>query len=279
MQETLKTTLPDRASMKQYSSLSGSVASVSTSLQSAYNEQYTDQMTVWREVGGKYKAANIIEVCDQRSFTRVLECGAGEGSILKFLDAARVFPELYAIEISQSGLDQILKRQLPSLKEVKLFNGYEIPYSDKAFDMVYCSHVIEHVEHPRLLLRELKRVSRFQVFEIPLEYSNGVDRYMEDCLAYGHINIYTPSLFKFLLRSEGFEILTDVHTATATELVRFIWYQKQNKKRTLITEALLQTRSMRRQMKRVFLGKKHFDEYGYAAYTCLARDIGDLKIF
>jgi len=109
-------------------------------------------MTAWRELGGKYKAKNILEVCRNHAFSKVLECGAGEGSILKFLDEANAFSELHAIEISDTGVDQIRKRNLQGLKNVQKFNGYELPYPDNAFDMVYCSHVIEHVEHPRILL-------------------------------------------------------------------------------------------------------------------------------
>src|SRR5262245_19293246 len=171
-------------------------------LQSAYDELYTDELTEWRELGGKYKAENILNVCEGRSFGRVLECGAGEGSILKYLDSCGAFEELYALEISDSGIAQIKKRNLSNLKEVRKFDGYEAPYPDKYFDMCYCSHVIEHVEHPRILLRELARVSNFQVFEIPLEYSVGIDKRVADFLSYGHINVFTPSLFKFLLKSE-----------------------------------------------------------------------------
>ena len=77
------------------------------------------------------------------------------------------------------------------------------------FNMVYCSHVIEHVEHPRILLREIGRVSEFQVFEIPLDYSCDVNKKVQHFISYGHINIFTPALFKFLLLSEGFEIISE----------------------------------------------------------------------
>src|ERR1051325_2556705 len=127
-----------------------SIITVGKPIQSAYDEQYTDSMTDWREIGGKYKADNILNVCKDYKFSRVLECGAGEGSILKFLDAYNVFPELFAIEISDTGVSKILKRNLRTLTKVEKFNGYEIPYPDKEFDMAYCSHVIEHVEHPRI---------------------------------------------------------------------------------------------------------------------------------
>lgn len=255
------------------------ITQVTKTLQSAYDEQYTDKMTEWRELGGKYKAENILNLCKNHKFTKVLECGAGEGSILKFLDASHVFSELHAIEISDTGIQQIKKRNLGGLKEVKKFNGYEIPYSDKEFDMVYCSHVIEHVEHPRILLREIKRVSKFQVFEIPLDYSIGVDENVKHFLSYGHINIYTPSLFNFLLKSEGYEIINDILTHTNKEVIRFSWYKNLKRKKTITNELALQLGSFLKLMRRIKLGKKRYRENGYSAYTCLTKETGDLKIF
>ena len=255
-----------------------SITSVGKTLQSAYDEQYSDTMTDWREICGKYKADNILKVCKDHKFTKVLECGAGEGSILKYLGMTNVFPELYATEISDSGVSQILKRNLQRLKEVKKFNGYEIPYPDKEFDMVYCSHVIEHVEHPRILLRELKRISRYQVFEIPLDYSIGIDRDVQHLLSYGHINIYTPSLFKFLLKSEGYEIISEHLSHMDGEVVLFNWYKNMNLKKTFFRELKLKLYPALKLLKRIN-GKNRYDEYGYSAYTCLAKGVGELKIF
>lgn len=135
-------------------------------LQKAYDAQYSDRSTEWRELCGRYKAENILDLCTGRSFPKLLECGAGEGSILRFLGASGQFEKLYAVEISDSGIEQIQKRKIDRLVEVRKFDGYAIPYPDKFFDVVCCSHVVEHVEHPRLLLRELRRVSAFQAFEI-----------------------------------------------------------------------------------------------------------------
>lgn len=256
-----------------------SMTFIGKTLQSAYDEQYSDDMTEWREVGGKYKAENILKVCNNYKFATVLECGAGEGSILKYLDASNVFSSFFAIEISETGITQILKRKLEKLKEIKKFNGYEIPYSDKKFDMAYCSHVIEHVEHPRILLRELKRISDYQVFEIPLDYSNNVDRHVKSLSSYGHINIYTPSTFKFLLKSEGYEIITEHLSHIDEEVMRFNWYRNMNLKRSFYRDLKLKLYPFLRLLNRIKYGKSRYEEYGYSVYTCLAKGVGELKIF
>ena len=85
---------------------------------------------------------------------------------------------------------------------------------------------MEHVEHERVLLREIKRVSKYQVFEVPIDFSFYVDRKIKHFLSYGHINIYTPALFRFLLFTERFKKLRDecnVHEAEA------LHYQYKNK--------------------------------------------------
>ena len=115
---------------------------VGMTLQSAYDEYYDDSLTGWRETGAKVKANNIESVCRGQSYEKVLECGAGEGSILKFLNKSDFCNELYALEISDSGIAQIKNRELGKLKEVQKFNGYVIPYPDDYFDLVYCSHVV-----------------------------------------------------------------------------------------------------------------------------------------
>jgi ubiquinone/menaquinone biosynthesis C-methylase UbiE len=252
---------------------------VGRTLQTAYDEMYTDDISEWRELGGKHKAHNILSVCKGKTFPRVLECGAGEGSILKALDQFGPFQELYAVEISDSGIAQIRKRNIASLEEVKKFNGYEIPYPDEYFDMAYCSHVIEHVEHPRLLLRELSRVSKFQVFEIPLDYSIGADENVKQFLSYGHINMYTPTLFRFLLKSEGYEVLSERLTSTAPDVIRFNWYKNMGRNKSILNELKIFALPLRNALKKIIYGKRRYAEYGYSAYTCLAKCSGELKIF
>lgn len=43
----------------------------------------------------------------------------------------------------------------------------QLPFGDKEFDFVYCSHVLEHVHHPERACRELMRVARRGYIETP----------------------------------------------------------------------------------------------------------------
>ncbi len=254
-------------------------AKVAPPLAQTYAGLYTDAMTAWRELGARYKAANIQVVCRGRTFGKVLDCGAGEGAVLQELAKNPAFAELYAVDISESGIAQIRSRQLPRLREAVLFDGYRLPHADKFFDLVYCSHVLEHVEHPRLLLREIKRVGILQVFEVPLDYTFDVDRHVDHFLGYGHINIFTPATFKFLLRSEGFTILEERLTEIPAEVTRFIWYRKNKLPKTFLREARLRAAPLYRRLKRLCWGRVRSQETSYAAFTCVAEPAGELEIF
>lgn len=223
-------------------------APLSSSIQNVYDQQYVNSDAQWREIGARQKADDIIKLCQKFNFKKVLDVGAGDGAVLKELDSRRFTENLHAVEISGSGIEKINQRQLKSLREVKLFDGYTIPYEDKTFPLATCSHVIEHVEHPRLLLREIARVSEYQFFEVPIDFSMFVDRKIDHFLSYGHINIYTPALFKFLLKSEGFEVIDELFLFFSDEVVSYLmkdWKQRLVYK----TKAFLLENSPLRQVK------------------------------
>ena len=182
-------------------------SNISEHLQEYYDDQYRDYDTQWRLIGGRGKARNIMEITKNINFQNVLDVGSGEGAVLHWLELWKWCHDITALEISESGVEKIKARNLDCVKEVILFDGYKIPFGDKTFDLVTCSHVIEHVEHYRFLLREIKRVSKYQVFEIPIDFSLTVDKKVSHFLSYGHINIFTPQTFRFLLQAEGFKIL------------------------------------------------------------------------
>ncbi|MGI8906088.1 MAG: class I SAM-dependent methyltransferase [Candidatus Sumerlaeaceae bacterium] len=50
-----------------------------------------------------------------------------------------------------------------------LADGQALPFRDKAFDYCICMHVLEHVEDPPAMLREMERVARAGYIETPTE--------------------------------------------------------------------------------------------------------------
>ena len=198
----------------------------------------------WRELGAKYKAKNLVEVCNRAGFkpARILEVGAGEGSILMHLSRMGFGGEYAALEIANSGVRAIKERAIPGLKEAQPFNGYELPYADDSFDVVILFHVLEHVEYERALLREVRRVAPRHIIEVPLDYHFGIDEKTEHYLGYGHINLYTPSMIRFLLKSEGFRIEQELLTQTAEEVCEYNEFVNMKKERTPVAVADLHKR-------------------------------------
>src|SRR5271166_6296827 len=118
---------------------------VSNNVKTAYDEFYQKHDEAWRMLGAKYKAQHIVDVCKGHVFTKVLEVGAGDGSILELLSDKNFAPEYHAVEISKSGVEHIQSRGIKNLKSVQLFNGYHLPFDDNSFELIILSHVLEHV--------------------------------------------------------------------------------------------------------------------------------------
>lgn len=255
------------------------MAAATNNVIEAYNDFYTGNEVEWRMLGAKAKARNIIEVCENINHNKVLEVGAGDGSILHYLDEWKFAPELYALEIAESGVSLIEKRKLASVKEIKTFDGYTIPYADNAFDLVILAHVLEHVEHERILIRELKRVAKHLVIEVPLDYRFEVDKRMKHFLDYGHINMYTPTLIRFLLQSEGLEILSDKTSLTPPETIKFCEFNVLKKQKSFMKVLKIELEYHIKKILGRLLGKDRTEQFGNA-YTVLTKTSAqNLQIF
>jgi|UniRef100_UPI0037D9DAFF hypothetical protein len=111
-----------------------------------------------------------------------------------------------AVDISQSGVDRIRQRKLKTLKSAEIFDGYKIPFPDRSFDTAIAIHVLEHVEHERLLLSEMARVAGRVYVEVPLEHTYRLNRSIEAGKPYGHINHYTFDRFINVLETSGLTV-------------------------------------------------------------------------
>jgi ubiquinone/menaquinone biosynthesis C-methylase UbiE len=196
---------------------------VSAQVKESYARQYGASSVAWRMAAAKNKARNIQELAKNIAFSNVLEVGCGEGSILHWLSEWNVCENLNGIDISESGVEVAQSKKIKNVQHLGVFDGYSIPFPDQHFDLVICSHVMEHVEHERTLLREIMRVSKYQIFEVPIDFTFYVDRKISHFLSYGHINIYTPALFRFLLKTESFQILNDKCCLYDDELLKMLF--------------------------------------------------------
>ncbi|TDG37502.1 class I SAM-dependent methyltransferase [Pedobacter changchengzhani] len=252
---------------------------ISENVKAAYDDFYAKNDVAWRMLSAKFKAKNIVDVCKAISPKKILEVGAGDGSILHYLNEWKFGSELYALEIAQTGVDKIKALNLSTLKEVQTFDGYKIPYADDSFDLVILAHVLEHVEHERILLRELKRIAKYVVIEVPKDYRFGVDKRIKHFLDYGHINMYTPTSLRFLLKSEGLEIVTDKTSMTEPAVNFFNEFINKKAKKSVVKKLRINLEYFVKKTIGNVLGKKKKEQFANA-YTVLSKKSDhDIKIF
>ncbi len=241
------------------------------SIVEVYEHHYASNSTVekkWTELGSYSRLHNTLKAIKDHQFDSTIDVGAGDGMVLQRLSESEKFGNLNAVEISEAAAEIIKSLPIPQLKEVKTFDGYNIPFQSNSFDLATCYHVIEHVEHPRLLLREIARISRFQVFEIPLDYRPSIDSNIDRLMSYGHISVYTPSLFRFLLKSEGFSIISEHLSNTSWQAQKFMitHSQKSNNRELRLFKAQLS--NFKKNLVRLFASQQYNQEFSYNAYTC-----------
>ena len=97
-----------------------------------------------------------------------------------------------------------------------------MPFEDKEFDFIYCSHVLEHAEHPEKACLEIMRVAKRGYIEAP---TKGKDIFLNSTKISNHIywieaingklifTEYTPDEIEGLQCS----ILMSMHTSPQTE--------------------------------------------------------------
>jgi ubiquinone/menaquinone biosynthesis C-methylase UbiE len=187
--------------------------------------EHDSKLAEWRSLGAIDKASNIVAACNNIPHDTVLEIGCGEGSVLKRLDDIRFGSYLYGLEISHKAVHATKSRDIKSLVECKMYDGYDIPYDDNKFDLAILSHVVEHLEYPRRLLYESARVANYVFIEVPLEETIRLKKdYSFDRV--GHINFYSFKTFRRLVQTCDLDVLSQTLTVPSMSVLRFAYGKK-----------------------------------------------------
>ena len=95
--------------------------------------------------------------------SKVLDLACGNGSLLLKLKRDKNITE-YGIDISESGINickqNNLNAHIGKIDEV-------LPFEDNYFDYAICNVTIQMVMYPEVLLKEMKRVSRYLIIRFP----------------------------------------------------------------------------------------------------------------
>ena len=120
-----------------------------------YNRLYHDKQGKYSfEVRSKTDAFKFLARKKKIDFNNkiVLDIGFGSGNILEVLKKGGAI--CHGVEISQTAIDR-LKGQGYCLKHT---GGETLPYNNEYFDMIVCSHILEHIKNEKKILNEIKRI-------------------------------------------------------------------------------------------------------------------------
>ncbi len=119
---------------------------------------------------------------------------------------------LVGAEISRSAAD--LARARSEIAEVHTFDpGQPLPFGDGAFPLVVATHVLEHVDDPPGVVRELARVSAGLVcVEVPLEANVAARRRqaVARSVAAGHVQRFSRHDLRDLIAAAGLSRAADL---------------------------------------------------------------------
>jgi ubiquinone/menaquinone biosynthesis C-methylase UbiE len=125
----------------------------------AYAEFYNQLNSISRNrpTDNSEKCINQIKA-DCKDSASVLDVGCGHGYLLRKLRAA--YPHCQLL-----GAD--LLTNVPSIDfEYVTAMADNLPFPDNEFEVVCCTHVIEHVKQPELVIRELMRIAKRKVIVV-----------------------------------------------------------------------------------------------------------------
>lgn len=176
-----------------------------------YEGLYSAKEREWRRICAIDKAAHIADLLssEKGQIDSVLEVGCGTGAVLARLSTIGVGRQFTGIDIIDPMINLEANGVALDAFRFSAYDGCKVPFADRAFDLVYASHVLEHVPEQRAFLRELARASRrFVYVEVPCElHGRTSHRALQSTLDIGHINFYTPDTFMLMLQTSGLHVV------------------------------------------------------------------------
>ena len=184
---------------------------VATPYNEHYNGAYADRDIEWRRLTGRGIAKHIQKVLGSRAseIDTVLDAGCGTGIVIHELAKLGVGKHFTGVDLADPN--EHITPELKGAPNVVLesYDGVTLPYLARSFDLVFASHVLEHVQDERQFLGQIARVAKNLIYvEVPTELNllTGRDR-MQLTLDIGHLNAYTPESLMLTLETSGMRVI------------------------------------------------------------------------
>jgi len=143
---------------------------------------------------------------------KILDVGCGTGSIMLFL-LKKHYRHIIGLEYNEEAYKNIVK----SHPQLKIVNGTAEDLSrfkDETFDLVYCSHVLEHLPNPTTAVEEARKVLKKNgayIIGVPNgNHLNDIIMKIIQIIFYkrtDHLQRFSKNSISNLLENKGFKII------------------------------------------------------------------------
>ncbi|MBT9151781.1 MAG: Ubiquinone/menaquinone biosynthesis C-methyltransferase UbiE [candidate division WS2 bacterium] len=195
-----------------------------------------------------WKVSKIIPLIDifiehsNKDEINLLDVGGGAGLILNAISVYieknhKMTVNRFALDLSP-GMLKIQKERNPNLKKTLNEDICKTSLADKEIDLTLAIDLLEHVPNPTEALEELKRISKFVIFKVPLEDNllcrtwnfirRGKPR-QHAIETVGHINVYRYSKLKYEIEKHTGHVLDYYFTNVFDYLRKSEYYNKEMK--------------------------------------------------
>ncbi len=199
---------------------------------------YLEKNPTWHVEESPWKAKEIMRMVQRNSLApkTICEVGCGAGEVLRLLqmrmDSKCIFS---GYEISPQ-VSELSKSRENDRLHFKLQNFME--EKSVYFDLILVLDVLEHMENPYDLLRDIKFKSQYKIIHFPLDIS--VKSVLRDQIVtyreqYGHIHYFTKSIALRMLEEMGYEVLDSFYTY---ETIPLPWNTIKSNPRILVRKIL-----------------------------------------
>lgn len=172
----------------------------------------------------------------ERRGMRVFDCGFGLGLMLFCFDRSAF---LAGVELSESAVEAARVEagrkgyRGVDFRVLEVGGGYPVEWKG-SFDVVVCSHVLEHLEEPGVALRrliELVREGGIAVLAVPINEKPGEDL--------NHFSHFTAGTFVELVKGSGLEVIQMEECDRLWDVIAPLGYRLQRRRTVILRLASL----------------------------------------
>lgn len=148
---------------------------------------------------------------------RVLDYGCGNGVLTFWMHSHGFGEEVLGLDVSHTAVRDAQQRFGKPGLQFRVLEDQPLS-SLGTFDVVVCSHVLEHLSEPGKTLETLRRLAPWLLLEVPLENNfvqNTLEQLGKKNNTVGHVQFWTLDGFRGFLRSHRLLPVQERHYASA----------------------------------------------------------------